>query len=885
MTISSEVRKSGPYTGNGVTTAFDYEFKISDESHIEVILTTDGVEAVVDPGDYVVSGVGGASGGQVTFNTAPASGVLVTIILDIPFTQELDLQNQGAYYAEDVESAFDLAAQRDLQLQEQIDRSVKIPASSDSSNMDTLVEGVINLQKIESEITNLSGISADVSAVAAISADVSAVAAISGDVSAVSAISGDVSAVSAISADVSAVSAISGDVTAVSAISGDVTTVSAISDDVSAVSAISADVSTVAANIADIQNAEANAQAAAASAALANLWAEEDEDVEVATGKYSAKHWAAKAEASAGGSGVPVVATRTALKALDTTTFDLAYLNEGDREGLFVWNAGDYSSEVTADTAEGLYIKADAVASSSGAWVREGGWVTAGVDVGWFGAVGNGATDDSAAIQAAIDTGYNVNLAAKSYKVTGLSLTNNYQELRGASRNTYLLDSSATADLISIGNGTDPIYNVNLTNFSIWAASGVTKTAGHCVYVFKGTHLTFRDVYFGSIDDFGWAGASTPLWNGVYFDRFAECRVLGGGACVQSIGIKMRGNADQSFGFNLLIDEYMRFVYCGNCAVEIGGACGGVNFGSVDMSACAYGVRINKLLQNAANREAFFNHDTMIDGCEQWGVAIADNAISLLSFQGWCCSNGTETDGGNAGGGIYVENQTSTQPVINVTGATIYYNIGDGLRLVGGEINITGSKIYANGLGADGGCGVAIEGYYTRANIVGNNITNNGNATRGTNVRFIAACTSYNVSNNDLRDGGDVNFYSATSPKYADNRIVANNMGWVEQRTLSLPKQDTLTIASGVLTKVDGTFLLIDTEGGAGSDDLDTINGGEDGDLLILKAYSSAHQVVCKDGTGNLALAGDFTLTDGKDTLTLIYNGTYWLEISRSNNA
>jgi hypothetical protein len=781
MTISSEVRKSGPYTGNGVTTAFDYGFKIADESHISVILTTNGVEAIAEPSSYTVGGVGNASGGQVTFNAAPASGVLVTIILDIPFTQELDLQNQGAYYAEDVESALDLAAQRDLQLQEQIDRSVKIPASSDPSSMDTLAEGIINLQQIESDISNISGISADVLAVSAISGDVSAVSAISEDVTTVSAISGDVSAVSAISEDVSAVSAITDDVSVVSAISADVTTVSAISGDVSAVSAISGDVTTVAANISDIQNAEANAQAAAASAALANLWAEEDEDVEVETGKYSAKHWAAKAEDASGGGGAPVVATRTELKALDTGTYGTARLNEGDREGWFIWNTGDYSAEVALDTAEGLYIKANAVAATSGAWVRQGGWATLGVDVGWFGAAGDGATDDSAAIQAAIDMGFNVNFSGKSYKLTGITVETDHQTIKGVGRATRLLDASATADMFTLGDGSSQITGITFSDLLFWTASGVTKTSGHCINSRFGSRITTRDVYFGSIEDRGANGGVTPLWDGIYFDRFAECRVLGGQVCVANKGVKARGNTNSSFGFDLLIDHYVRFLFCGTYAVHIGGACGGVCFGRLDISKCSYGVRLDKALQDVGNRELFFSSNTIIDNCSNWGVVIGDGGASLFQFEGWCSSNGADTDGGNAGGGIIILSQTGAQPVINLTGATIYNNVGDGVNSVSGLFTISGCKIYLNGNGDNGGDGLVFGNTSSAFEIVGNKITNNGNATRGTNIRFVAACDNYVVTGNDLRGGGKANFSSAASPAYSPTQIVRDNKGWVTE--------------------------------------------------------------------------------------------------------
>ena len=67
---------------------------------------------------------------------------------------------------------------------------------------------------------------------------------------------------------------------------------------------------------------------------------------------------------------LPRLATRTPLKAVDTTLTTEALLLEAGREGLFQWRAGDFSTQIAADTSETNYVKADAVASSSGAWVR-----------------------------------------------------------------------------------------------------------------------------------------------------------------------------------------------------------------------------------------------------------------------------------------------------------------------------------------------------------------------------------------------------------------------------------------------------------------------------------------------------------------------------------
>jgi hypothetical protein len=92
-----------------------------------------------------------------------------------------------------------------------------------------------------------------------------------------------------------------------------------------------------------------------------------------------------------------------------------------------------------------------------------------------------------------------------------------------------------------------------------------------------------------------------------------------------------------------------------------------------------------------------------------------------------------------------------------------------------------------------------------------------------------------------------------------------------------------LTIATGAVT-VDGAYHRIDTESAASTDDLDTINGGYSGHLLIISPVSSARTVVAKDGTGNLVLAGDFSMDNQEDRLVLLHNGSNYVEISRSNN-
>jgi len=78
-----------------------------------------------------------------------------------------------------------------------------------------------------------------------------------------------------------------------------------------------------------------------------------------------------------------------------------AFLREAGREGLFTWSGSDLSAHVAADPKQGIYVApASDPTGKSGAWVRQ---FSGRVNVRWFGAAGDGVTDDSAAFVAALN--------------------------------------------------------------------------------------------------------------------------------------------------------------------------------------------------------------------------------------------------------------------------------------------------------------------------------------------------------------------------------------------------------------------------------------------------------------------------------------------------
>jgi hypothetical protein len=132
MTISNQTARTGPYNGNGSTTVFAYDFRALDQTDIVVTLkNAANVETVQTlTTNYTVSGVGGASGGNITMGVAPASGEQLTISRAVPQTQIVDLANRGAVAPEVLEGAYDKLTQLSQDKVELLNRMPRFPVSS-----------------------------------------------------------------------------------------------------------------------------------------------------------------------------------------------------------------------------------------------------------------------------------------------------------------------------------------------------------------------------------------------------------------------------------------------------------------------------------------------------------------------------------------------------------------------------------------------------------------------------------------------------------------------------------------------------------------------------------------------------------------------------------
>ncbi|HGW5665120.1 TPA: hypothetical protein ACNINW_001497 [Proteus mirabilis] len=108
MTVSTELSHE-EYIGNGVTTDFDFRFRIFEGKHLIVVVAdSDGNEKTLKNGtDYTIVGAGSYHGGKVVLNKPLAQGWKILLERDLPVVQETDLRNQGKFFAEVHEDAFD----------------------------------------------------------------------------------------------------------------------------------------------------------------------------------------------------------------------------------------------------------------------------------------------------------------------------------------------------------------------------------------------------------------------------------------------------------------------------------------------------------------------------------------------------------------------------------------------------------------------------------------------------------------------------------------------------------------------------------------------------------------------------------------------------------
>lgn len=138
MSISTQTSRVD-YVGNGATDEYDYTFPIISDSDLRVsVRDDDDVETtLVLNTDYTVDGAGDEDGGSITLLDGNlTSGHVLTIRRVRQLKQLTDIRNQGEFFPETHEDAFDHLIMIDQQQQDELNRSVKLPETISSSSFD-----------------------------------------------------------------------------------------------------------------------------------------------------------------------------------------------------------------------------------------------------------------------------------------------------------------------------------------------------------------------------------------------------------------------------------------------------------------------------------------------------------------------------------------------------------------------------------------------------------------------------------------------------------------------------------------------------------------------------------------------------------------------------
>jgi hypothetical protein len=151
MTVSSTTVKNS-YSGNGSTTVFAYTYRIFADSDLQVIIRsaagTETTKTITT--HYTVAGAGDANGGSVTFTPGNVPTATETVVLrrEVPQTQAIDYIANDPFPAESHEEGLDRATMNIQQLQEEVDRSIKLSRTNTMTSTEFTVDAADRANKI-----------------------------------------------------------------------------------------------------------------------------------------------------------------------------------------------------------------------------------------------------------------------------------------------------------------------------------------------------------------------------------------------------------------------------------------------------------------------------------------------------------------------------------------------------------------------------------------------------------------------------------------------------------------------------------------------------------------------------------------------------------------
>ncbi len=267
----------------------------------------------------------------------------------------------------------------------------------------------------------------------------------------------------------------------------------------------------------------------------------------------------------------------------------------------------------------------------------------------------------------------------------------------------------------------------------------------------------------------------------------------------------------------------------------------------------------------------FSNVETGIKGDSSSGDT-RHNRLLNLEFS--TCANGIDVedfDSSEIVGGYLTDVNTG----IALDGASYVRVSGVSLKLKTGETGISvGGSVASERVTIED---VWIEG----TSSAGTGINVGGNSTQTRIIRPSYTLLGTNISDSGTNTITIDDSITAINGTFSGNVSVTGDV--VVSKDLSLGAPESHTIASGAIT-VTGSYATVAGEGAA-PDQLDTINGGQDGMVLVLRRDTD--NITVAHNTGNILLdsSANCALANDQHRIFLIYDAglAKWCEISRQD--
>ena len=154
-------------------TVFAYTWRVLDEDDMDVFV--DGVLTTA----YSVSNVGTLAGGNITFNTGRTAGEVITIIRNMPLSQETSYPAGGRLSTVNLEKNLDRLTMFTQDLAEEVGRAPKLPGTSTQSGL-TFPEGTSATDRA-TKVPAWNSDGTDLELIAATNVDATSVIAVQGD--------------------------------------------------------------------------------------------------------------------------------------------------------------------------------------------------------------------------------------------------------------------------------------------------------------------------------------------------------------------------------------------------------------------------------------------------------------------------------------------------------------------------------------------------------------------------------------------------------------------------------------------------------------------------------------------------------------------------------